>query len=164
MPGQDRSWPPAPSQCAYNMEVGMKWKGALVLAAFVFMLGGCYHATIDTGLAPGTEVIHQKFASCWVYGLVPPKTVMAMEKCTHGVALVETQYSFLNWLVGAVTFGIYTPMEIKVTCASGGGADLPLAPADIVVSADASPQQVQEAFMKAADMTIAEGRPVYVEY
>lgn len=142
----------------------MKWKGALLVAAFLFVLPGCYHATIDTGLTPGSEVIHQKFASCWVYGLVPPKTVMAAEKCEHGVALVETQYSFLNWLVGAVTFGIYTPMEIKVTCAMAGGAQLPPAPADIVVSANATPEEVEAAFMKAADLAVSEDRPVYVEY
>ena len=142
----------------------MKLKGVLILAALLFVLPGCYHATIDTGLTPGTEVIHQKFASCWVYGLVPPKTVMATEKCQHGVALVETQYSFLNWLVGAVTFGIYTPMEIKVTCAAGGNAELPLGPADICVGTTATQEEIQQAFMKAADMAVAEGRPVLVEY
>lgn len=31
--------------------------------------------------------------------------------------MVETQVSFLNQLVGALTFGIYTPMHITVTCA-----------------------------------------------
>lgn len=142
----------------------MKLKGALFVTALLFVLSGCYHATIDTGLTPGTEVIHQKFASSWVYGLVPPKTVMAAEKCQHGVALVETQYSFLNWLVGAVTFGIYTPMEIKVTCASGGNADLPLAPADICVGPTATTEEIREAFMRAADMAVSEGRPVLVEY
>ncbi len=142
----------------------MKWKGALIVAALLFVLPGCYHATIDTGLTPGTEVIHQPFASSWVYGLVPPKTVQAMSKCTHGVALVETQHSFLNWLVGAVTFGIYTPMEIKVTCASAGGADLPLAPADICLGSTASPDEIRQAFMKAADIAVAEDRPVLVEY
>ena len=142
----------------------MKWKGALVVAALLFVLPGCYHATIDTGLTPGTEVIHQKFASCWIYGLVPPKTVEAASKCPHGVARVETQYSFLNWLVGSLTFGIYTPMEIKVTCASAGGADLPLAPTDIVVAANASAEEIQKAFMKAADLAVSEGRPVYIEY
>lgn len=142
----------------------MKWKGALIVVALLFVLPGCYHATIDTGLNPGTEVIHQKFASCWIYGLVPPKTVMATEKCQHGVALVETQYSFLNWLVGAVTFGIYTPMEIKVTCASAGGAELPMSPADICVGSTATPDEIRAAFMKAADMAVAEDRPVLVEY
>ena len=39
------------------------------------------------------------------------------------MARVETKLSFLNQLVGSLTFGIYTPMEIKVTCAAGGVED-----------------------------------------
>lgn len=142
----------------------MKWRGAIAVAAALYVLPGCYHATIDTGLPPSGTVIHQTFASGWIYGLVPPKTVEAASKCPHGVARVETQLSFVNQLVSFLTFGIYTPMEIKVTCAAGGGAELPLAPADIVVAADASSEAVKQAFMKAADLAVAEGRPVYVEY
>jgi hypothetical protein len=32
--------------------------------------------------------------------------------------MVETQHSFVNQLVGFLTPGIYTPMEIKVTYAN----------------------------------------------
>jgi hypothetical protein len=35
------------------------------------------------------------------------------------VAKVETERSFLNGLVGAITWNIYTPMHVLVTCASG---------------------------------------------
>ncbi|HWO56917.1 MAG TPA: hypothetical protein VNN55_05070 [bacterium] len=142
----------------------MTLKSAAVAVALLLAVPGCYHATIDTGLPPGTQTIHQPFASCWLFGLVPPKTVETMGKCPHGVAKVETQYSFLNWLVGAVTFGIYTPIEIKVTCGSGGGAELPQAPADIVVAASASSDEIRQAFMKAAELAVQEDRPVYVEY
>lgn len=142
----------------------MKWKGALLVVACLCMLAGCYHATVDTGLPPSVTVIKQAFASSWIYGLVPPKTVEAAAKCPNGVARVETQLSFVNQLVGFLTLGIYTPMEITVTCAAGGGADLPIAPADIVVSANATPEEVEAAFMKAADIAVSEDRPVYVEY
>ena len=81
---------------------------------------GCYHATVETGATPSTEVIHQTFASGWVYGLVPPKTVEAESRCSNGVSKVETQHSFVNELVAFLTLGIYTPMEIKVTCATAG--------------------------------------------
>jgi hypothetical protein len=36
---------------------------------------GCYHATVETGATPSTQVIEKKFASSWIYGLVPPSTV-----------------------------------------------------------------------------------------
>ena len=84
---------------------------------------GCYHATVTTGATPSaTETIDQPFASSWIYGLVPPKTVEAAEKCSSGVAKVETRQSFVNGLVGALTFGIYTPMHIRVTCAARSSA------------------------------------------
>ena len=35
-----------------------------------------------------------------------------------GVAIVETRISFMNQLVSALTLGIYSPMEIVVTCGS----------------------------------------------
>ncbi len=40
-----------------------------------------------------------------------------MERCPAGAARVETRLSFTNQLVSFFTLGIYTPMEIVVTCA-----------------------------------------------
>ncbi|NNK65052.1 MAG: hypothetical protein HKO98_17750, partial [Gemmatimonadetes bacterium] len=37
---------------------------------------------------------------------------------------VETQHSFLNGLVAGLTFGIFTPMTITVTCGAGEEQDL----------------------------------------
>lgn len=58
---------------------------------------------------------------------MPPATVEAMAECgSAGVARVDTQHSFLNGLVGGLTFGIFTPMTITVTCGQGeDDADLP---------------------------------------
>ncbi len=94
---------------------------SLVLAWTV--LPACYHATIDTGLTPGTQMVSDEWASAWVFGLVPPDVVDAGAECANGVARVETQLSFLNQLVNFLTLGIYTPMQIDVTCAAGGMED-----------------------------------------
>jgi Bor protein len=80
----------------------------------------CYHATIETGATPSTEVVEKSFASGWIFGLVPPSTVSTAERCANGPAKVETQLSFVNELVSWLTLGIYTPMSIKVTCAATG--------------------------------------------
>jgi len=91
-----------------------------VLVFFAVAASGCYHATINTGVPPGTRQLDQAWANSWVYGLVPPATVDAMAECgSSGVAVVETQQSFVNGLVGVLTFGIYTPMQITVTCGQG---------------------------------------------
>jgi hypothetical protein len=87
--------------------------------ACLVVLAGCFHATINTGLTPGTQTIHHPWANSFVYGLVPPPTVEAMQQCSNGVARVETQHTFLNGLVAVLTFSIYTPIDILVTCAAG---------------------------------------------
>lgn len=91
----------------------------------VLLLGmsACYHATVETGLSPSPQTLENKWASGWIYGLVPPSTVETMERCPNGVARVETQLSFANQLVNFLTLGIYTPMEIVVTCAAPGDMD-----------------------------------------
>ncbi len=81
------------------------------------LCAGCYHATIETGLAPSNQVVEKSFASGWIIGLIPPSTVETQAKCASGVSKVETQLSFVNMLVGWLTSYIYTPMTIKVTCA-----------------------------------------------
>lgn len=122
---------------------------------------GCYHATVDTGRTPSTMVVSQPFASAWIYGLVPPKTVELAQKCPNGVARVETQLSFVNQLVGFITFGIYTPMSITVTCAEAGMTDA--APAiDFVVPEGAGAEEIRTALALAAEDALREGRPTYV--
>jgi len=92
-------------------------KRSLLLLTLLLFLPACWHATVTTGLRPSTVKIEDKWASSWIYGLVPPSAVETMEKCPAGVAQVDTQLSFTNQLVNFLTMGIYTPMEIIVTCA-----------------------------------------------
>ncbi|HET7789180.1 MAG TPA: hypothetical protein VFK78_00105 [Gemmatimonadales bacterium] len=79
----------------------------------------CYHAVINTGLAPSPQTIQKDWASGWLWGLVSPSPVSTMAQCPGGVSKVETQHSFLNGLVYWLTSGIYAPMTITVTCAAG---------------------------------------------
>ena len=94
----------------------------LLRAASFIAVAACYHATVETGATPSPVVVDKEFASSWLFGLVPPSTVSTAEECPHGVAKVETQHTFVNQLVGIITLGIYTPMQIKVTCAAAGSA------------------------------------------
>ncbi|HKR56648.1 MAG TPA: Bor family protein [Gemmatimonadales bacterium] len=93
---------------------------AIACAALLVSTAACFHATIETGLAPSATVIEKPFASGWIFGLIPPDAVDTKAKCgAHGVSKVETQHSFVNMLVAFVTFDIYTPISITVTCAAG---------------------------------------------
>jgi hypothetical protein len=130
----------------------------------VVALTACYHATIDTGRSPSPEIINQPWASGWIYGLVPPKTVETMAKCPNGVSKVETMHSFLNSLVGGLTFGIYTPITIKVTCAASGRGSIPTGASQIQLGANAAPQQIQDVLTRAAMLSFQSGTPVYIQH
>jgi len=128
------------------------------------VLSACYHATIETGLTPSTETIYKPWASGWVYGLVPPATVSTASQCKSGVARVETVHSFLNQLVGFLTLGIYTPMEIKVTCAAGKAALNSDGDRVFGLRNDASDGSFQSVFTDAATAAVSNNEPVYVVF
>ena len=135
----------------------------LVVVSLLIALPGCYHATLQTGLPAGTTVVRQDWAAGWLWGLVPPKPVSTMAQCPGGVSKVETKHSFLNMLVGGLTGGIFSPMSIKATCASGGRSAIPGAP-EIKVGANPTEAQVINAFQRAADLSVETGGPVYVRF
>ena len=87
-------------------------QGSFLLAFLgMFILAGCYHATIDTGLAPGSKTVTM-WKHSFIAGLVPLEVVEAQSECENGVARVETQQSFANGLVSVLTFSTkYTTVK-----------------------------------------------------
>ena len=136
----------------------------LILATAILSLAACWHATIETGLAPSNQVIEKGFAASWIIGLIPPSTVETQAKCPNGVSKVETQLSFVNQLVAFLTFDIYTPMSIKVTCAQGGRSAIPPDAAKIDVGQGAAPAELRHVFAWAATQATETGLPVYVVF
>ncbi len=133
---------------------------ALLVAAL--LLPACYHATVETGAKPSTLVIKKGFASGWVYGLVPPKTVETASRCPDGVARVETQLSFVNQLVSFLTLGIYTPMEIIVTCAEP--AAMSSSAADFIIPAGQTELERRAALETAVARATETGHAVLVQF
>ena len=80
---------------------------------------GCYHLTVVTGAPAATQKLDKEWQHSFVFGIVPPAEVASRDPCTQGVAKVETERSFLNGLVAALTYSIYTPVHVTVTCAAG---------------------------------------------
>ena len=131
-------------------------RAAAVVAAFA--LTGCYHAVIQTGRPESTDVISIKWANSFIFGLVPPPIVETASRCTTGVAKVETQHSFLNGLAAFVTFSLYTPMQIDVTCAARGTAS-----ADPVIKVEPG-RNVEQALTEAVRVSSEKNTPVYVQF
>lgn len=90
-------------------------KRSLVLGGFL-LLTACYH-TITTTNLPAGPVTKVEWATAFIYGLVPAKVDAAQICRGKPIQAVETQASLVNMLVGWVTFGIFTPMTVQVTCA-----------------------------------------------
>lgn len=142
----------------------MKLRALLPLLAVLLIASGCYHASVVTGETPGEVVIEKEFASSWINWLVPPETVDTASQCPNGVAIIETELSFLNQLVGALTMGIYTPMRIVVTCAAEYSTSTDLPDADITIAEDASEEEVADALADAANETTESGEGVVVQF
>lgn len=136
----------------------------IVLVLALAGLSGCYHTKVTTGLTPSSQVYEIPFAHSFVYGLVPPDEVRGAERCPSGVAIVESEISFVNGLVSALTFSLYTPMHIKVTCAAssamhqGDGESSDISRAEPVEGGD-----IVEAIRRAGDRAASTGRPVYLD-
>jgi len=94
----------------------MRISRTLVLAVASIALAGCYHVTVTTGATPAATTIDKPFQHSFVYGLVPPSEMNTKAECPNGVAKVETESSFINGLVSMLTWSLYTPIHVKVTC------------------------------------------------
>ncbi len=136
----------------------------ILLLLICVSLAGCYHARIETGLTPSAQVIDIPFAMGWVYGLVPPGTVKAAGQCSNGVAIVETEHSFVNSLVAGLTFGIFTPIHIKVTCATNGAMGVNETEGAYVVFSVSSGDEVVASFEAAANEAVETGKQIYVRF
>ena len=130
------------------------------------LLSGCFHARIETGLTPSGQVIDMPFATSWINGLIPPATVYAAEQCANGVAIVETEHTFVNQIVTGITFGIFSPMRIKVTCAASSANNMNAMGSDntVRISEAASVEEVQDAFSKAGEKAAEENQDIYVHF
>jgi hypothetical protein len=85
----------------------------------ILVLTGCFHQVVRTGAPPGNVVIERPWTATYLLGLVPASAINTAAQCPTGVAVVETQQTFANGLVGALTLGIYTPQSVRITCAAG---------------------------------------------
>lgn len=137
-------------------------KKSLCLFTLVFIMSGCYHAQVTTGLEASDEVYQEKWATSFIAGLVPPDMIDATEHCSNGVAKVETRHSFLNLVAQAITFSIFSPMEITVTCATGG-MSLNTEDSSIELAKNSAEEVKQQAYSDAVELSSKTNKPVYIQ-
>jgi len=121
------------------------------LLAVCLLLTGCYQARMTTGKEASNTVVEKKWTSSFLFGLVPAN-VDVSDECSNGIASAERKLSFLNMVVGGLTFNIYTPQSVTVTCAAGGSMLDASAPdaSSFTVSTEASVAEVQNTLSTAS--------------
>jgi hypothetical protein len=135
----------------------------LVIPILAFAISGCYSAQVTTDKQPSGQVIEKPWATGFVAGLATPGAqIDAAQQCPNGVAMVETQVSFLNQLATFVTFNLYSPMSVTVTCAAGGSMSVLQAP-DFTVPEEADDATVHDVFRAAAQQSAQAAAPVRVK-
>ncbi|SHO55082.1 Bor family protein [Vibrio quintilis] len=82
------------------------------------LLGGCSAQTFLVNGSNGEVPTSQKSQHFFVYGIGQEQETNAAEVCggVDKVIKVEAQQTFINGLLGVITFGIYTPRDAKVYC------------------------------------------------
>src|SRR5689334_13174912 len=138
-----------------------RWASASLL---MLCASGCFHQVVNTGRTPGTTVVDKPWVSTWLWGLVAAQPIDARQACPSGVALITTEQSFVNGLVGAVTLGIYTPQHVTITCASGGTASLPRGAKEFQVPANASAELRTTITNQAVESAIETGSPSVLRF
>jgi hypothetical protein len=84
----------------------------------VMLSAGCYRAKVNTGLPASTTVV-TRWEHYFIVGLVSAKEYNATDLCQgRNAASVETQHTFVNGLVAALTFSLYTPITVTVVCSN----------------------------------------------
>jgi hypothetical protein len=136
----------------------------LIIPIVAFAMSGCYSAQVTTDKQPSGQVIEKPWATGFVAGLATPGAqIDAAQQCPNGVAMVETQVSFLNQLATFVTFNLYSPMSVTVTCAAGGSmSDLHLE-SDFTVPEEADDATAHDIFRAAAQQSAQAAAPVHVK-
>ncbi len=137
-------------------------KKTLCIFALAFIMSGCYHAQITTGLEASDEVYQNKWATSFIAGLVPPDMVDATEHCSNGVAMVETRHSFLNLVAQAVTFSLFSPMEITVTCATGG-MSVTTDDTSLELAKNSTDEVKEQTYRDAVAISSKMNKPVYIQ-
>lgn len=132
----------------------------LALLIATFLLAGCYHQVVRTGAtpAPGDAAVNRT-ANVFFFGLAGTE-IDARTDCPGGVAVIETQQTFLNGLVSILTLGIYTPRTVTIRCASGQ-EPIPDALA-LTIGQDASIEQARATASRAINLAKSTQRSVVV--
>lgn len=94
-------------------------KKLIMVALIAGAVSGCAQQSFSVNKAPVTSPQQVTTHHFFVSGIGQSKQIDAAQVCggADKVVRTEVQQTFVNGLLGFVTFGIYTPREARVYCA-----------------------------------------------
>ena len=98
----------------------------LLFALSLLPLAGCYKATFVNPTVPPGPVI-ERWTDFYLYGLVGHEEVDVRLLCPGEVAAIRTGGNVATEIVTGLTFGIYAPRKLYVTCGGAGPSRKPAA-------------------------------------
>jgi len=100
----------------------MNLRQSIAIMGCMLACSGCYATTIQSGRKPALKPSIE-YDEKWHHGMLwgiaelsGPYDLDAI--CPQGWAEISTHTSFLNGLLDAITYGIYSPQTVTVRCAS----------------------------------------------
>jgi hypothetical protein len=88
----------------------------VIITALAFTMSSCYTYTLTVGDGPQTGVQVKKMNHYLIYGLAPLNVSDPQELAGDATDYeVKIEHTFIDGLINAITFGIYTPTTTIVT-------------------------------------------------
>jgi hypothetical protein len=138
-----------------------RWVPLAFLAVFAT---ACFHQVVSTGRPAGATVIDDPWVKGWLWGLVAPPPIETRSQCPSGVATVVTEMSFMNGLAAALTFGIFSPQHVTITCATGGTASLPRGATELTIPSNATAEQRAGIISRAIELSAEQHAPIVLRF
>ena len=90
----------------------------LAIAACVLVMTGCATQTYYVNGSAPSEPTEDKMQTFFLSVIGQEQKLNAADICggADKVAKVQSKLEFVDWFLGALTFGIYTPRHAKVYC------------------------------------------------
>jgi hypothetical protein len=88
------------------------------VALLALLLSGCASQTFTINGSTNAEPTTQTSQHFFIHGLGQERTTDAATLCggAENIVKVEVQQTFVNGLLGVITWGIYTPRDAMVYC------------------------------------------------
>lgn len=110
-------------------------KAILAASALALTLTGCLQHTVSIGTgAPEGALVYKNWHHHWLFGLIRPEHQEELdlaEYCPSGNATLHEETSFVNGLVDALTWFIYSPTTVTILCDDGTEAEIALSADDV---------------------------------